>query len=160
MANEDMRMSSAGIAALRRREGAVFSYYNDSANNCTYGIGTLAHLGVCTTEELRRPVTISEVNAQLSARISSAEVTVRRQVRDHQLTQEQFDSLVSFTYNTGPTGAAVTLRAANRGDTREVVGHMNQNVYVHPRNARGRRGAPVLVQGLVIRRRDEARPFR
>ncbi|WP_081992540.1 lysozyme [Collimonas arenae] len=160
MANEHMRTSTAGMAALRTREGAVLRYYNDNANNCTYGVGTLAHSGVCTPEELQRPVTIPQVNAQLSLRVTAAEATVRRHVRDHQLTQEQFDSLVSFAYNTGATGAAVTLRAANRGDAHAVVGHMNQNVYVHPRDAHGRRGRPVRVPGLVTRRRDEAAPFR
>lgn len=32
------------------------AYYNDVANNCTYGVGTLAHTAPCTPEELARPV--------------------------------------------------------------------------------------------------------
>ncbi|WP_343050171.1 hypothetical protein [Burkholderia guangdongensis] len=48
MANEGMRLSEAGWTALRIREHAIMAYYNDQANNCTYGVGTLAHYGPCT----------------------------------------------------------------------------------------------------------------
>ena len=159
MANETMRMSAAGMAALRQREGAVLRYYNDAANHCTYGVGTLAHHGPCTPEELHRPVSIADVNIQLATRVTSAEDAVRQRVRNHQLTQEQFDALVSFTFNTGATGARSTLDAANRGASRDVATHMNSNVYVHPRDANGRRLAPVRLQGLVNRRREETAPF-
>ena len=67
MANEHMQMSAAGLAALREREHAVLRYYNDVANNCTYGVGTLAHHGPCTADESQRPVTIADVNTQLQA---------------------------------------------------------------------------------------------
>jgi lysozyme len=159
MANETMHMSAAGMAALRQREGAVLRYYNDIANHCTYGVGTLAHHGPCTPDELRRPVSIADVNTQLATRLRRAENAVRQQVRNHPLTQAQFDALVSFTFNTGATGASDTLAAANRGASRDVTTHMNNNVYVHPRDANGRRLAPVRVQGLVNRRREETVPF-
>lgn len=159
MANENMTMSAAGMTALRQREGAVLRYYNDSANNCTYGVGTLAHTGACTRAELQRPVTVAQVNTQLYMRVSSAEAAVKRQVHAHPLTQAQFDSLVSFVYNTGATGSRTTLRAANSGATREVASHMHQNVYVHPHDAHGRRGRAVRVPGLVHRRNEEAAAF-
>jgi lysozyme len=159
MANETMHMSAAGMAALRLREGAVLRYYNDAANHCTYGVGTLAHHGPCTPDELRHPVSIADVDLQLATRVRSAEQAVRQQVRTHQLTQAQFDALVSFTFNTGATGVRTTLDAANRGASREVATQMNNNVYVHPRDANGRRLPPVRLQGLVNRRREEAAPF-
>lgn len=159
MANETMRMSGAGMTALRQREGAVFRYYNDAANHCTYGIGMLVHHGPCTIEEMRRPVTIADVNTQLASRVSSAEHAVRQRVRNYQLTQEQFDALVSFTFNVGATGARAALDAANRGASREVTTHINSNVYVHPRDANGRRLAAIRLQGLVDRRREETLPF-
>ena len=159
MANENMRTSATGLTALRQREHAVFRYYNDAANNCTYGVGTLAHHGPCAEEELRRPVSIADVEAQLAMRVRTAEAAVRRRVRTHPLTQDQFDALVSFTFNAGATGAQQTLDAANRGVAGEVARHLNNNVYVHPRDANGRRLAPVRLQGLVNRRREEAVPF-
>ena len=159
MANEKMQMSTAGIAALRQREGAVLKYYNDAANHCTYGVGSLAHPGPCTAEELRRPVSISEVNTQLATTVRSAEEAVRHRVRSHQLTQTQFDALVSFTFNTGATGARATLDAANRGALREVITHISSCVFVHPRDATGRRLAAVRLPGLVNRRKEESAPF-
>lgn len=45
-------------------------------------------------------------------------------------------------------------------DRAAVVSHMNQRVYVHPRDANGRRLAPVRSNGLVNRRRVETAPFR
>jgi lysozyme len=160
MANETKRLSAAGWTALRTREHAVLHYYNDVANNCTYGIGTLAHHGPCTDEELQRPVSAADVNAQLAVGVSRAEAAVRRQVRDHDLSQDEFDSLVSFTYNMGATGAHPVLRAANGGNSTDVANRMARNVYVYPRDANGRRLPAQRVPGLVNRRREEAAPFR
>lgn len=159
MPNESKRLSSTGRTALRLREGAVLRHYNDIANNCTYGVGTLVHLGPCTAAEFQRPVTPADVDIQLAAGIQAAESAVRKRVTDHELTQEQFDALVSFTYNTGATGARQTLEAANRGQLKEVASHMEQNIYVHPRDADGRRLPAVRVPGLINRRHEEAAPF-
>jgi lysozyme len=160
MANENMRLSQAGWAALRTREHAVMAFYNDQANNCTFGVGTLAHTGPCTQEELVRPVTAAQVNAQLAVRVNRAEAAVRRTVNTRELTQDQFDELVSYTYNAGDTGANAALQAANRGEDAAVVSHMTQRVYIHPRDANGRRLSPVRSNGLVNRRRLESAPFR
>lgn len=159
MANENMSMSAAGLAALRQREHAVLHYYNDVANNCTWGVGTLAHQGPCTAEELQRTVTVTDVDRELANRVQDAERAVRRQVRNQQLTQDQFDALVSYTYNLGATGARTALQAADQGNSNEVTRQMNAHVYVHPRDSRGRALPPVRVQGLVNRRRDETAPF-
>jgi lysozyme len=160
MANENMRLSQEGWTALRTREHAVMAYYNDQANNCTYGVGTLAHLGPCTAEELARPVTAAQVNAQLAVHVDRAEAAVRRVVTARELTQDQFDELVSYTYNVGGTGALAALRAANQSDDAGVVSHMTERVYIHPRDANGRRLTPVRSNGLVNRRRFESAPFR
>jgi lysozyme len=160
MANENMRLSQDGWTALRTREHAVMAYYNDQANNCTFGVGTLAHFGPCTQEELARPVTAAQVNAQLAVRVSRAEAAVRRMVNTRELTQDQFDELVSYTYNAGETGASAALQAANQSDDMGVVSHMTQRVYIHPRDANGRRLNPVRSNGLVNRRRLESAPFR
>jgi lysozyme len=159
MANETTRMSAVGMSELRRREGVVLRYYNDSANNCTFGAGTLAHLGGCTGEELSRTVTAVQVNASLAARVAAAEETVRRRVTRHPLTQDQFDSLVSFTFNAGPTGARRTLDAADRGSNADVAANMTNHVFVHPRDANGHRGRAIRSTGLASRRREEAMPF-
>ncbi|RDJ97787.1 glycoside hydrolase family protein [Paraburkholderia lacunae] len=160
MPNESKRLSSAGWADLRHREGAVMNYYNDVANNCTYGVGTLAHLGFCSAEELQRPVSIAQVNAQLATKVRLTEQIVRSNVRDHELTQDQFDALVSFAYNSGESGSRDTFVAANSGNNALVASNMALCVYVHPRDAQGHRLPPRRVNGLVNRRREEAAPFK
>jgi lysozyme len=159
MANENMTMSDAGMTALRRHEGAVLRYYNDQAQNCTYGVGTLAHIGPCTPEELQRPVTMAQVDLSLAGGVRSAESVVRRGVPDQQLTQDQFDALVSYVYNVGAGGARRALEAANRNAPTEVAHHMNQTVFIHPHDAHGHRLPPAVLPGLVRRRQHEARPF-
>jgi len=129
MANESMRLSEAGWAALRDREQAVIHYYN------------------------------AQVNAQLAARVSTAESQVRRSVTQRELTQAQFDELVSYTYNAGNTGALAALQSANQNNDTGVVSHMNQRVYIHPRDAQGRRLRAIRSNGLVNRRRLESAPF-
>ena len=159
MANENLSMSAQGLVALRQNEGAVMRHYNDAAGNCTFGVGTLLHHGRCTDEEMARPVTEADVNRQLGRGVATAEAAVRRQVRSHALTQSQFDALVSFVYNTGATRAAPVLAAANRGEMAQVSTLMANYVFIHPRGANGRRGAPVRLQGLVRRRDAESGPF-
>lgn len=51
------------------------------------------------------------------------------------------------------------VQAANRGANNQFVTHMNNNVFVHPRDRNGRPLPAVRVPGLVNRRRDEAAPF-
>lgn len=159
MANERIKMSAAGISALRKREGAIFHYYNDAANNCTYGVGALAHYGPCVSEELKRSVTVAEVDEQLTAKVWDAAQAVRRQVRRNELSQEQFDALVSFTFNVGASGARSTLSAADSGADKEVAALIMKHVYVHPRDSDGRKLPPIRLQGLVYRRKEEAAPF-
>jgi lysozyme len=157
--NDNMSLSAQGRADLRLREGTIPRYYNDIANNCTFGVGTLVHTGPCSAEELRTPVTDAMIDAQLSSGIATAEQIVRGQVQDHALTQAQFDAAVSFAYTTGSTGAQPAMQAANRGDSAGVVRHFNENVFVHPRDRSGHRGAPVRSKGLANRRAAEAAPF-
>lgn len=159
MANERMTMSTNGLSRLEQRERLVMQYYNDQANNCTYGVGTLAHLGPCTEEELRRTLTPEQVNTHFATGIHDAERAVRNRVRDTELTQEQFDALVSYTYNAGPTGASAALGAANRGDPDQVISHMNSRVFVRTRQPDGT-VVSERSRGLINRRHEEAAPFR
>lgn len=160
MANENMRMSGAGRSTLKRRESVVLGYYDDAVKNCTSGIGKLVHLGPCTKEESERSVSPEQAARQFSLALAEAEYAVRRYVTHAQLTQDQFDSLVSFTFNNGASGARSTLDAADRGANDEVVRRMSEHVYGHVRDSHGRRLAPVRLKGLVVRRLTESEPFR
>jgi lysozyme len=148
VANENMRMSSAGYALLRFNEGVVMHYYNDAPRNgnCTWGIGTLAHLGPCTQEELNRTVLPQQANSILHHRVHDAERTVRATVTRHQLTQAQFDAAVSFAYNSRAFDINRTLTPANSGNMTEVAARMRRNVLVVPRDRRGH----VLGPGRIV----------
>jgi len=135
------------------------NYYNDVANNRTVGVGALAHRGLCSPKELQRPVSVAQANAQLATKVRLTEQIVRRNVRNHELTQDQFDALVSFAYNSGENGSRDTFVAANSGNNALVASNMALCVYVPPRDAQGRRLPPRRVNGLVNRCREEAVPF-
>jgi len=154
IANATTRPSQAVYAALRRHEGTKYEYYNDPANNCTWGAGTFAHYGQCTPEELKRKVTAAQINTTLATRVNAAAAAVHRAVPNQQLTQAQFDALVSYTFNLGPTGARSALQAANQRNHAAVVSIMNQHVYAQSH------GRPVILHGLVARRLEESAPFR
>ncbi|WP_238541299.1 glycoside hydrolase family protein [Burkholderia gladioli] len=156
-------MSAAGYAQLRVNEGVVMGYYNDAPRNgnCTWGVGTLAHLGPCTADELQRTVTPEQVNAELRTRVQDAERKVRAAVNAHPLTQAQFDAAVSFAYNSATANTRTTLAPANQGNMAAVADHMSRNVMVTPRDANGRPTGPArLSRGLVTRRQRESAPFR
>jgi len=140
----------------------VMRYYNDNPvhGNCTWGIGTLAHLGPCTQEELQRTVLPEQANAVLTARVHDAERTVRRIVTDHVLTQAQFDAAVSFAYNSSTRNTRDALIHANQGNMAEVARQMKRNIMITPRNSRGRPvGQQQISHGLINRRNREAAPF-
>ena len=155
-------MSAAGQAALAQREGQARGggYYNDTANNCTYGVGLLAHLGPCTDAELRRTVNAQQAQAEFQRRVDAAAARVRQQVQDRRLTQNQYDALNSATFNTGRADNHRILDAANRNDDAAVADHMRNTVYTHNHDPHGNAiGPPIRSQGLVNRRNDEIRQY-
>lgn len=153
--NTNLSLSTEGQRRLRRRE-SVRGYYNDGGGNrgnCTYGIGILLHRGPCTAEELARPLTTAQIESSFSAAVREAERAVRRGVNQQLLTQEQFDALVSFTFNTGAHRAQQIFRRINRGDltgTATAIRHYTFST---------RNGHMVPMPGLVARRREESAPF-
>ena len=167
MANETDALSSDGRTSLIQREGLVRYYYNDTVNNCTYGVGTLAHLGPCTGQELHTHLTDDQLGAGLQHGIDRAESVVRQNVTQQNLTQPQFDALVSFVYNVGSRGAHQVLRQVNAGHLDGAAQEMSLHVHATVRgpdrrplrDAHGRVIKRIL-HGLVRRRAEETGPFR
>ena len=71
-----------------------------------------------------------------------AERAVQRQVSHQSLTQEQFDALVSFTFNLGASGAMLVLRRVDAGDLAGAADVM------------------LRISGPAQRRREESAPLR
>lgn len=156
-ANDNLSMSSDALARMRRREVDIFNYYDDMGpgrGNCTWGAGILAHRGPCSKDELRKNVSQAAVDAEFARRVAKAEREVRRNVTSQVLTQAQFDSLVSLTYNAGARGASGTFDLVDSGDLNGAADNISKMIKT---TVNGKR---VVARGLIPRRAEEAAPFR
>lgn len=154
-----MFMSSVGKLRLQSREKKIMAYYDDMGpgkGNCTVGFGSLVHKSPCTADELKAPVTEETVQSLFSANVNEAERAVARNVRA-QLTQAQFDALVSYTFNRGMGGARSVYKLINDGDFRGAGLEMCKSTKV--RIKRHGKMVPVVARGLAERRREESAPF-
>ena len=133
-ANAGMKMSPDARARMRRRERDVFNYYDDMGpgkGNCTWGPGILAHKGVCTKEELASPVSAAAVEAEFFRRVAEAESGVIRHVRKQKLPQDQFDALVSLSYNAGVHGARDVYMLVDTGRPAEAAAKIRTMTSTH-----------------------------
>lgn len=156
-----MTFSAGARARLRAREKDVFKYYDDMGNgrgNCTWGAGILAHHGPCTKDELKKPVSPAAISAEFTARVAAAERAVHKGVTSQSINQEQYDALVSFTYNVGPRGASKTLELVDEGDLLGAARKMSSMIYVRVQTKNGTK--LVIAKGLISRRAEESKPFR
>lgn len=153
-------MSTNARITMRGTEKKVLKYYDDGGKgkgNCTWGIGTLAHRGPCTAEELARVVTDADVEAVFASRLRVAERGVNTRIKTV-LTQAQFDALVSLTYNVGVQGASKVYAKVN---ARDFLGAANEmSTLVYGKEIRNGKEVKVLYPGLVKRRAYESAPFR
>jgi len=158
--NASMRMSPEARARMRATEKAVYRYYNDMGKNkghCTWGAGILAHKGVCTAEELKRKVDAKMVDQEFERRVADAEWTVRRNTIKV-VNQDQFDALVSLTYNSGPRGARDTFEYVNKGDFAGAAKNISTMIKVSVVEKGEKKY--VVAPGLIKRREEESAPFR
>lgn len=155
--NDGLNMSAEAKSRMRKREVDVYKYYDDGGpgkGHCTWGAGILAHRGPCTKEELAKPVSEAEVNAEFSRRVAKAEREVRSNVKKQSLTQDQFDALVSLTYNAGARGSRATYQMVERGDLKGAADNISQMTRTTIN------GKKVVARGLISRRAEESAPFR
>jgi len=137
-----MRTSSAGRKLIKRHEGLSLKAYKDPVGVWTIGWG---HTGPDAREG--NEITNSRAESLLSQDIREAEDDIRRLVK-RDLTQGQFDALVSFTFNLG-AGAlqrSTLRRKVNREEHADVPAEFHKWVW-----AGGKR-----LNGLVKRRKAEA----
>jgi GH24 family phage-related lysozyme (muramidase) len=154
-----MSMSSVGKLRLQNREKKMMRYYDDMGKgkgNCTMGIGHLVHKNPCTTEELAREVSEDDLMRGFDLDLRAAENSVNRNIKVL-LTQEQFDGLVSYTYNRGPSGAMAVYHLVNAGDLPGAASEMRKRITVKLK--RNGKMVTEAAGGLVARRAEESAPF-
>lgn len=155
-----MYMSTAARLNMRSTEKKVLKYYDDGGKgrgNCTWGIGTKAHNGPCTPAELAHVVLDADVEREFQSRLRVAERGVERNVKV-ELTQVQFDALVSFAYNAGVNGSSKVFQLLNAGDFEGAANAIANKNFGHEQRKDKR--VKVVYPGLVARRAAEAAPFR
>lgn len=137
--------SENGVKMIEGFEGYSATAYPDpGTGGAPWTIGYGHTGGVVPGETITR----AQAEAYLRQDLSSAENAVRNNVHVP-LTQNQFDALVSLTYNVGANGYSSLLATLNRGDYSGAQRMFGD--YVHA-------GGHVL-QGLVNRRAQEAALF-
>ena len=145
-----MRLSKQGLALIKQFEGCSLTTYKDSAGLFTIGYGHLIGDGKTLPDIAKYKLTQKQADMLLQYDIVPKEKAVVR-LCPVILTQNEFDALVSFTFNLG-AGALQrsTLRQKlNRGDKAGAA-----KVLLRYNRAGGK-----VVRGLVRRRMAEYKLF-
>jgi lysozyme len=139
-----MRTSEAGILLIKSFEGCRTVAYQDAVGVWTIGYGH--------TIDVKEGMTITQhqCDVMLEVDIETYENYVNKYVIVS-LTQNQFDALVSWVYNLGPTNLrnSTMLKVLNAGKYSEVPYQMK----------RWNRAGGKVLKGLVVRRETEAELF-
>lgn len=114
-------ISDRGLKLIGKFEGCVLKVYNDVAGHATIGYGHLLHHGRFTPSD---PQSITQTQADELLRKDAAihAEAVNRAVTV-QLTQNQFDALVSLSFNIGAGGmtSSSLVRAINAGKSSDAA---------------------------------------
>jgi GH24 family phage-related lysozyme (muramidase) len=145
-----MRTSSAGLAFIAHFEGEVNTVYHDVAGVATIGIGH----ALKPNESFPAGITHQQAIDLLTKDVVVAESAINRYVTVS-LTQDQFDALVSFTFNlgTGALASSTLLKLLNAGNYQGAANEF-------PRWCKAVvNGRPVVNPGLLKRRNAERDMF-
>jgi len=149
-------LSPRGEDFIIEFEGFSSKLYNDQAGHCTIGVGHLVHLGHCRPTEggLEAGITRAKAVALMREDARSTIDSVASNVKVP-LTQEQFDALVSFTFNVGAGNfeTSTLLDKLNHGHPEAVPAQLKRwnKVTIN--------GQKVPSKGLTRRRGREAKLF-
>lgn len=143
-----MNISPQGLGLIKRFEGLHLKTYIDPVGIPTIGYGTT----VANGRPVKMGMTITEEEAEefLYADLQRFEDYVNQALLVP-VSQEQFDALVSFVYNLGPTNFrnSTLLRLINQGRFAEA----------QPQFLRWNRAGGKILKGLTRRRLAEAALF-
>ena len=136
-----MKISDTGIQLIKSHEGLRLDAYLCPADVWTIGYGH--------TNGVAEGMTITDDGAELLLRmdVGVAEAAVNKHTKE--LNQNQFDSLVSFTFNVGVANfrKSTLLKKVNKNP----AGRSIADEFARWKYAKGK-----VLAGLVRRRKDEA----
>jgi lysozyme len=142
-----MKTSANGRQFIEQWEGDALKAYQDTGGVWTIGDGHTSAAGLPNVYP-GMIITPQQQDAILSADLASVEADVNHHV-SVKLTQNQFDALVSFDFNTGALARSNVLKSINSGNFADVAADLKLWDHV------GRN----VVQGLLNRRIAEGKLF-
>jgi|APHM01.1.fsa_nt_gi Phage-related lysozyme (muraminidase) len=146
-----MRQASADIKAfIKEEEGLKLTAYSDAGG---YSIGYGHYLGTNIPQPYRNGITKEKAQSLFEADVRQAERAVTEEV-NQPLNQNQFDALVSFTYNLGQDNLKTLAEYINEGrSTRFIQDKIKE--YTKAKID----GEYKELAGLVDRRKAEAKRY-
>ena len=139
-----MKISKDGLELIKKFEGCETTAYQDSVGVWTIGFGHTK--GV----EEGQTCSIEDAESMLADEMDEYEGYINNMVKVD-LQQHEFDALVAWVYNLGPTnlGESTMLKVLNGGQFERVPDEMN----------RWTRAGGEILEGLVRRRQAESLMF-
>ena len=144
MIRNKMKISENGLELIKKFEGCETTAYQDSVGVWTIGFGHTK--GV----EEGQTCSIEDAESMLADEMDEYEGYINNMVKV-ELQQHEFDALVAWVYNLGPTnlGERTMLKVLNGGQFDRVPDEMN----------RWTRAGGKILEGLVRRRQAESLMF-
>ena len=144
MIRNKMKISEDGLELIKKFEGCETTAYQDSVGVWTIGFGHTK--GV----EEGQTCSIEDAESMLADEMDEYEGYINNMVKVD-LQQHEFDSLVAWVYNLGPTNLSEStmLKVLNGGQFDRVPDEMN----------RWTRAGGEILEGLVRRRQAESLMF-
>ena len=144
MIRNKMKISEDGLELIKKFEGCETTAYQDSVGVWTIGFGHTK--GV----EEGQTCSIEDAASMLADEMDEYEGYINNMVKVD-LQQHEFDALVAWVYNLGPTnlGESTMLKVLNGGQFDRVPDEMN----------RWTRAGGEILEGLVRRRQAESLMF-
>jgi len=151
-----MKLSNHGINAIKNFEGLSLHAYRDVAGVWTIGYGSTRYHDGRTIKPGDKLASEQQASALFSNTLGQYEEAVNQCVKAP-LSQNQFDALVSFTYNEG-TSALKQSTLLKKLNEKDYSGAADQflvwNKITDPKT-----GEKVICDTLVARRKEERELF-
>jgi lysozyme len=141
-----MKISENGIRLIKQLEGLRLKAYLCSSNIWTIGWGTTQING--TKVKAEDQINLEHADLLFKQDLKKFENLVNSKIQI-QITQNQFDALVSHSYNTG--GSDTLFQLINQHAERSKIKFWFENTYIMSKGK--------IIQGLVERRKKEANLF-